>query len=260
MATASAAVRASLKGRTGGALEVPETIPGLKAWYDSRDASHFALGAGGEVSAWLSRAGSLGAIWTQGSAANQPIRVPSSSFFGGLPAVRLDGVNDSLVTSNKDAWTFLHNGSGQSTFRVYRLDSTGIVNQMALSSEAAATHFGITDFSASGSLTIRFSNGSVRETWTLNNVAHSSRDVTRWHMIGLDAANLYSRASGSSLSDPNVQAPGAGVPSVALRLGNGTANAFKGLWAQDIYYDHVLTAGETAQLATWAADTYGVDA
>ncbi len=243
-------------------IEAPEIVPGLKAWFDSRDPTYFGLGGAGEVSAWLSRAGTLGGIpWTQGTASNQPIRVAAEPLFNGLAAVLFDGVNDDIDTSNQNAWTFLHNGSGASIFRVIRFDGASATTQVVAGSETVATHVGITDYYSPANANIRYANGSgTRETWTIANVAHCARDVTRWHMIGFDTPSSYSRVSGSSLSDPNVLAPSASPPSTALRIGQGGVNSFKGWIAQDIYYDHVLTAGETTQLGNWAAATYGVAA
>jgi hypothetical protein len=75
---------------------------------------------------------------------------------------------------------------------------------------------------------------------------------------------MYARVSGSSLVRANVAgAPSSANPTTAMKLGanyTGSANFFKGLLAQEIYYDHIPTAGETTQLANWAASIYSVAA
>jgi hypothetical protein len=247
-------------------VEPPALLTGLKAWFDSRDTAYFALGGGGEVSAWLSRGGSLGAIaWSQGTAANQPIRVPSEPLMNNMPAVLFDGVNDSIITNNQNAWTFLHDGTGHSVFRVYRMDSTGAASQTISATAGSTSTVGARMQSGGvGSFSYPIYNGTAAVNLTAFG-AHSARDVARWHMLGHVTGTAYSRTSISSLSGADVggQLPSVANPTSPYRLGAvvpaGTL-PFKGLVVQDIYYDHVLSAGELATLTAWAAPLYGVAA
>jgi hypothetical protein len=260
-------------GRGGGgivvappALEVPLQIPGLMAWFDSRDPAYFALGGGGEVNAWMSCAGSLGPIaWQQGTAANQPIRAPVEPLFNNLPAVLFDGVNDWLDANSATAGVRLHNGLGGSTFRIFRLDSTGGASQKILGSANTATEIGISQTLSTANMGLLVANGSGTfvSNWTLSTAAHIARDVSRWQMWGYVAGTSHSRVSGSNLTFADAAGPpSTSPPTRILRLGaasNGSL-AVKGLLPQELHYDHVLTAGETTQLAAWAASTYGVAA
>lgn len=246
------------------ALEVPETIPGLKAWFDSRNPAHFALGAGGEVSAWLSRAGSLAGItWLQGTASNQPIRVASDPQFNNLPAVLLDGVNDSIATNDQAAWTFMHDGTGHSVFRVFRVDSTGPSAQRPLNNATNAVQIGFLQQFSTTIFSFQIVNGSGTSValWNVNTPQHYARDVSRWQMLGHVTGTSHSRVSGSSLTFADVGGPPSGAASTyPLRMGASptVTQPFKGQIVQELYYDHVLTAGETTQLANWAASIYGV--
>jgi hypothetical protein len=245
-------------------LEVPELIPGLKAWFDSRDAAYFALGGGGEVSAWLSRAGSLAGIaWTQGTASNQPIRIASEPLFNNLPAVSFDGVNDWLLTNNQNAWAFKHNGAGFSSFRVLRAD--GATPQTIFANALNLAEVGMFDQYTTTASAQRICNGSgiALVSWSLATAAYFSRGVTRWHMWGHVTGTSHQRISGNSATLPDTAGtPSAANPSFPARLGITvtTVQPLQGYIAQDLYYDHVLTAGETTQLADWSASLYGVAA
>jgi len=257
-------------GRGGGgivvgppALEAPELVPGLMAWYDSRTPAW--ITGTTTVSGWVSRAGLLGAIpWSQGSATNQPTYALAVPELGGKNALLLDGVNDWLVTSNQNAWTFLHNGTGASVFRVYRMDSTGGSVQAVLAGQNNPVHIGITNTFSTTNAILQVANGvsPLANSWSFAAAAHVARDVSRWQMWGYGAGLQHSRVSGSSLSNPDAVAPSAAPPSHVLRLGSSPTGTspFKGHIAQEIYYDHVLAAGETSQLAAWAAAEYGVAA
>lgn len=258
-------------GRGGGVgvvpptLEAPELVPGLMAWFDSRNTDYFALGAGGEVNAWLSRAGTLGSIaWQQGVGSNQPIRVAAEPLFNGMPAVQFGGVNHWLATSNQNAWTFLHNGSGSSWFTVERLDSTGAGNQGVVSSMSnSAAEIGVSELFGTSLLVHRVSNGTgtSQNAWNLGTASHYARDVSRWRMAGHVLGTRTSAVSGSTLTNPDTggQTPSAAAPTTPLRLGRTSSSYLKGYVPQLLFYNHVLTAGEAAGLAAWAS-IFGVAA
>jgi len=247
-------------------LEAPLLIPGLMAWFDSRSTDYFALGGGGEVSAWLSRAGTLGAIaWQQGVGSNQPIRVAAEPLFNNMPAVLFDGVNDWLDASSPAAGTRLHNGLGGSTFRLARIDGTGGATQRLINSAAVASQIGVLHQASTTLITYQLVNGSGTSVnaWNISTLAHYARDVSRWQMWGYVTGMMHSRVSGSSLTNADTGGPpSASNSTFTLRLGASTAGTFplKGLVPQEIHYDHILTAGETTQLANWAASIYGVAA
>lgn len=244
--------------------EAPELIPGMKAWFDSRDTAYFALGGGGEVSAWLSRAGSLAGIaWSQGTGANQPVRVVSEPLFGNMPAVQFDGVNDNFLTSSAAAWAFLHDGSGCSAFRVYRMDSTGATVQAFFANAAGAAQTGVLQSVNTSNLSSQILNGSGTTLNLFTAISQLPKNVSRWHMLGYVAGTAHSRVSGSSLTNPDTGVPSVANPTSTARMGAAAAGSslfLKGQVVQEIYYDHVLTAGETTSLANWAAAIYGVAA
>jgi len=258
-------------GRGGGGvvpppvLEAPELVPGLMAWFDSRSSSHFTLATG--VSEWRSRGGALGTslAWVQATPANQPAYLASVAAMGNRPAVQFDGVDDWLDANSPTAGTRLHNGLGASTFRIARLDSTGGATQRLLNSAANATGIGVLHQSSLTLFTLQVLNGTgtAVNSWNLSTLAHYARDVSRWQMWGYATGTMHSRVSGSSLTNADTGGPPSTSNSTAaLRVGASNAATFpmKGWVCQEIHYDHVLTAGETTQLANWAAAEYGVAA
>ena len=244
-------------------LEVPETIPGLMAWLDSRTTAQMNANPATGISSWASRAGSLGTslAWVQATSANRPVWVVSEPLFGGRPAVLFDGVNDWLEANDPNAGTRLHNGLGGSVFRVLRVDSTGGATQRAINSCATASQIGLLHQLSATILTLQVCNGSGTSvsTWNLANVAHYGRDVSRWQMWGYVTGMMHSRVSGSSLTNADTGGPpSTGPAAFPLRIGASNTGTlpFKGWLCTEIYYDHVLTAGETSQLAAWAAAEY----
>lgn len=258
--------RRNLRGGGGMPLEAPLTIPGLKAWFDARTTSHMTIATG--ISAWVSRAGSLGSIaWTQGTGGNQPAYATAVASLGGKNAVQFDGSDDYFDTNNQNAWKFLHDGTGASRFTVLRLDSTGGATQRyGQTNNASASEHGVFVQYEASAVALRVGNGSGTwlNLWSLGTAAHYARDVSRWQMWGYVDGAQHSRVSGSSLTnaDDAAQDPSTNNPSRAFRLGASpvAASPLKGYVAQEIYYDHILTAGETSLLAAWAASVYGVAA
>jgi hypothetical protein len=246
--------------------EVPEQIPGLKAWFDAGDLAYFTLN-GSSVSAWVSRGGSLGTslAFTQGTASSQPTYSTGVSTLNYRPAVQFDGTADFLNTNDQNAWTFLHDGTGASKFTVFRMDSTGPASQrFAQTTNASATERGFFMQFEAGLVSLRVSNGSGTwlNIWNNNSTPHYVKDNSRWQMWGYVDGTQYSRVSNSTLtnSDDVSQDPSSGVPTRVYRVGASSTGTglFKGWIAADLYYDHVLTNAEITALGTWANRVYGV--
>lgn len=254
-------------GRGGGGIvvvppgpEAPELVPGLKAWFDSRDPAYFTFGFGTEVAAWASRAGSIaGVSWVQAASASRPLRNPSVPELGGRPAVQFDGVDDSILTNNQNAWAFLHNGSGYSRFMVWRIDSTGAIQRFGQTSTSNAVGAQFLSQATSVTATIA-SGGATANGWTINAAPHYARNVSRWQMFGYATGTQHARVSNSSLTNADTGAPSVANPAEPYRIGTLASGIqpLKGWIAQDVYYDHVLSEAETAQLADWARAQYGV--
>jgi hypothetical protein len=159
-------------------VEVPETLAGLVAWFDSRDPSYFALGGAGEMSAWMSRAGAVaGLAWLQGVASNQAKRVASEPRFNGMPAVLFDGVNDFIDISDANAMKFLHDGSGATRFEILFIDATGGANQQGEQSATNNVQVGVNVLFGSASLTSSIMNGSGTNLNVWPNSSQHARDV-----------------------------------------------------------------------------------
>lgn len=255
---------ATARGPSGPTIETPETIPGLKAWFDVRDPIYFALGAGDTVSAWLSRAGTIGGglAWQQAVAASQPVRLSSDPLFAGAPSVSFDGVNDSLLTTNSAAWKFLHDGTGQSAFRVYWMDPTGPGVQQFVANSNAVTQSGVQQSVNTSSVALTINKGVTPAANALSGVNQTPKGVARWHMTAHGANVQYSRTSVSGVSQLDTSGPLSALnPSATLRMGAASAGSslfLKGRVVQDIYYDHALIPSEWAALGAWAAATFGV--
>jgi hypothetical protein len=255
-------------------LPVPQQISGLKAWFDSRNEalSWFAFGSGTQISGWLSRAGSMGSIaWSQSTAANQATWQSSVATFNGQPAVYFDGVNRWFDGPNQTAWTFLHNGTGSSIFHILRIDSSLAADMYFFATRyppAAPTEVGMSDWlfymppTAPG-LAVANGTAALLNNWNPG-AAFGTRDVTRWIMSGYVAGTRHARISGSALTNPDA----AGSPSSANtgripRLGAAPATGgfpYKGWVAQQIHYDHILTAPELTSLVNYFAPIYGIAA
>lgn len=251
--------------RVGGP-EAPLLIPGLKAWFDLRTDAYITISTG--ISAWVSRAGSLGSIaWTQGTAGNQPARATAVATLGSKNAAQFDGTDDGFDINNANAMKFMNDGTGASRFTVLRIDSTGGALQYFEQNASSNAQVGLGALFNTTNVTLAVYNasGSSLNVWSNNTAAHYARDTSRWWMWGYVDGTQHSRVSGSSLtnSDTGGQDPNTGNPTRALRMGASTALdslPLKGVVAQDLYYDHILTAGETAQLANYFAPIYGVAA
>lgn len=245
--------------------EAPLRVTGLKAWYDARSAAYMTLN-GSAVSAWLSRAGSLGSVsFTQGTAANQPTYEASKATFNNKGVVTFDGSNDFLTSNNTNAWKFLHDGTGASTFVVRRIDSTGGATQQLLLSASTASEVGVSWFYSTDQITPRVANGSG--TFLNNNntgAPYGARDVTAWQSMSYIDGTFSNARSGGTTSGADAvgQDPSTANPTRALILGSAAAaaNPLKGSIAQLLLFDHVLTAGERSALAAWANGEFGVAA
>lgn len=260
--------RRNRTGKSGGVVavagETPTTIPGLKAWFDSRTDDYFTFSTGAQISAWTSRAGSIGSVaWIQATSSAQPTRALSVATLGSKNAVLFDGTDDYLDTNNANAWKFLHDGTGASRFLVIRADSTGGTTQRFGQTANTSSDSGVLwQFNTTSmSLQVHKGDGTTVNTWSLSTGAHWARDVSRWQLWGYVSGMQHSRVSGSSVTNADTASPPSSAnPTRTLRMGATATpiNWIKGYVAQDLFYDHVLTAGETTQLATWANQQYGV--
>lgn len=249
------------------APEAPLLISDLAAWYDSRTDDYFTLNGSG-VSAWASRAGTMGATpLSQATAGSQPLRATSVAVLGGKNAVQFDGVDDFMDTATAADWTFLHNNTGATIFLVERADSTGLTTQTVyMTCPGTTAQMGVVCSLAATAVALRVCNGSgtYQNNWSNSNAAHYARDVSRWRSCSYGAGVQTSVVSGSTLTNADTvgQVPAVGAPLNALRLGRaaGATSSLKGYVAQIIIFKRVLTAPEIASLAAWAAAQYGVAA
>lgn len=220
------------------------------------------------ITEWRSRSGSLGTslAWTQGGASNlQPVYATAVASLNGKNAVQFDGTDDYFDTNNANAWKFLHDGTGASRFFIWRIDSTGgATMRYGQSQDSSASEIGISESNGAAAVTMRVANGSGTfvNNYTTAPSGHYARDVSRWQMWGYATGTQHSRVSGSLLTnaDTGGQSPSSSNPTRTYRLGASASGAlpFKGYIAQDIYYDHVLTAGELTSLVNFFAPIYGV--
>jgi hypothetical protein len=261
----------------GGAVvpppEVPLTIPGLGAWYDSRTNDYFALREVSPtekyITTWLSRAGSMGAVpLTQGIASNQPLRVLGAAVMNNQQSVLLDGVDDFMSAAVAADWTFLHDGSGHTVVTVERVDSTDDSNSTLMGTTSGNNlNSGIYQNFATANMTLRISNSSGAgfvSNWAVAAPTHYARDVSRWRAEAHVTGTRTSAVSGSLLTNPDTvgQPPSAVNPEYPLRLGR-SANAvtsYKGHIPQILVYKRGLTAPEMASLGAFFAPIYGVAA
>ncbi len=242
-------------------IETPQTIAGLAAWFSARSSSHITLATG--VSAWLSRAGSLGAVTlSQGITANQPAYVTSVASLGGRPAILFDGSNDSLVVSTASQWTFLHNGTGAFIFLVMRADSTGGATQRVFSSAETATEHGCLFQLTTTTARALVYNGSGTAASDLNSSTSAlfARDVSRWQAWDYSTAGGQDLYVSGATATQAAGSPSATAPSRAFRVGANASSgsAFKGWISEIIIYAGAPSASDRAALASWANREYGV--
>lgn len=244
-------------------VEVPLGIPGLKAWFDTRSDDYFTFSSGSSISAWLSRAGSMGAItFGQATSGSQPTRATGVAVLNGKQAVQFDGAGDYMDSSTQNGWKFMSDGSGGTYFMVLHNESTA-GTQLLMQNATPAADVGFYHDAPTSSTTssLRWLNGSGT-TLNSSNPAHAPKDVPRWQAVSYSTNALSSYASGVALAnstDTAGQAPSASNPTRALRLGAyvGPGNYYKGYIAQLLFYDHVLSSAERQALAEWAAREYG---
>lgn len=249
------------------ASEAPLLIADLAAWYDSRTDAYFTL-SGSNVTAWASRAGSMGATpISQGTALSQPTRATAVASLGGKNAVLFDGTSDFMSAATAADWTFLHNNSGATVFSVERFDSTGPANQVVLQTfPLGAATSGVYHNMRTTTLEVTIGNGSgtYQNNWGIVTAAHFAKDVSRWRSWSYGSNAQTSRVSGSTLTSADVggQVPSVVAPVNGLRLGRGSSatSSLKGHLAQLIVFKRVLSAAEITSLGTWAASVYGVAA
>jgi hypothetical protein len=243
-------------------LEVPEQIPDLAAWYDSRTDDYFAL-AGSSITTWLSRAGSMGgAPLTQGTASNQPVRALAVPALGGRNGVQFDGVNDFLAGLAPADWPFLHNNTGRTIVTLEYVDSTGGVDQVLHgTNQFVAGSTGVFWWSRVNSIdgVIYNASGAALNALSSLSAPFRTRDLLRWRAWAHGGGVSTVSASGASVSNPDAGVASALAPVYPFRLGQisgGGGNNFKGYMPQLLFYKRVLTPAELASLGGFFAAEY----
>jgi hypothetical protein len=255
-------------GPSGGGLtppppttEAPELIPDLAAWYDSRTDAYFAL-SGANVTAWMSRAGSLGAApLAQGTGSNQPPRATGVGALNGQQSVQFD-TPFFLQGAVAADWPFFHDNTGATIVTVEYVDSTGGANQYVISTYAgSAATAGVIHQMRVGSFSPQIGNGSgtLQQAWTNLTATHFARNVARWRAWAYGAGVQTSRVSSSALTNPDTvgQTPSAAAPLNALRVGHN-GSPLKGYLPQIVIYKRVITLAESNSLGAFFAPIYGV--
>jgi hypothetical protein len=243
------------------------TIASLKAWFDPTSDAYFTFSTGAQISAWVSRLGSLGSVTlAQATSGNQPLRSSATASLGNKNTVQFDGTDDFLQASTASDWTFLHNNTGATIINVERIDSTGFATQVvyATCGNSAASTGMFNTFG--GSLTNRVANGSgtFQNNWSIATAAHFARDVSRWRAWSYGGATAGSHVSGSSLTnaDTGGQVPAVGAPTLAFTLGRSTVAgaSWKGHSGDIIICGSVLSDTERNTIAGLLATKYTVSA
>jgi hypothetical protein len=244
-------------------LEAPELIPDLAAWYDSRTDAYFAL-SGANVTAWMSRAGSLGAApLAQGVGANQPVRATGVGVLNGQQSAQFDSPQFLLAALAAD-WGFLQDNTGATVVTVEYVDSTGAADQYVISTyNNLNTTVGVTHQMRLASFSPSIGNGSgtYQQAWTNTTGTHFARNVARWRAWSYGAGVQTSRVSSSALTNADTigQTPSAAAPLNALRLSRNTV-PLKGFLPQVVVYKRAITLAECNALAAFFAPIYGVAA
>lgn len=248
--------------------EAPLSISDMAFFFDARTDDYFTFSSGSQISAWVSRAGSLGSVsWPQGTSGNQPTRATAVASLGNKNAVLFDGSDDFFQATTAAQWAFLSNGTGATIFTVERLDSTGPATQNVMGTmSAGAAAVGSWQQHRSGDLLIRIGNGSG--TYLNNQViltaSHYQKDTSRWRAWahGSGVQKSYVSGSTATLADTGGQVASSSAPEYALRVGRGatSSSSMKGYLAVSIGYTRDLSAAEIAILASWANIEFGVAA
>jgi hypothetical protein len=245
--------------------DAPLNIPGLKAWFDARSDEYFTFSTGAQISAWVSRAGSLGNIaWGQSTSANQAVRAQGVSVLNGTNTVQFDGVNDFMESTSQDAWKSLHDGTGSEVFFILSVDTTGQTIQNLLIDALGSIDVGIMlrVRDSTGANGQRICNGSGTNYTNAFNFTGSAD--TEWRSVAYTEGTITVSYTGTSLTHADTvgQPPSSASPTRTVTLGwtPGGGQVFKGHLAQLLFFDHVLTTAERASLAAWANREFGVAA
>jgi hypothetical protein len=211
-------------------------LSSLKAWFDPTSDDYFTFSTGAQISAWVSRLGSLGAVtMAQATSGNQPLRSVATASLNNKNTVQFDGSDDFLAGATPSDWTFMHNNTGACVLTIERADSTGVATQYPYDTcSNSAANIGMF-ISLGASMTVRVANGSgtFQNNFSTAVSAHFSRDVSKWRAWTYGGGSAGFHVTGSSLSqaDTGGQTPSVAAPSNALTLGRssaGVSTSFKG--------------------------------
>lgn len=243
------------------------TLSSLQAWWDPTIDDYFTFSTGAQVSAWLSRAGALGAIsWGQATSANQATRALAVANMGNKNTVRFDGTNDFFTISNQNAVKFLHDGTGATVIWVRRIDSTGPATQQILLSAALNTEIGVgLSYTTTPATSLRWRNGSGTLLAALDPAGSGVRDASAWEAVSYADELITHARSGSvtTAADTVGQEPSASNPTRALILGStavATTNPLKGDLGDVLMFSEVLSETVRNNVVALLAQKYGVAA
>lgn len=233
----------------------------VAAHLDPTSDAYFTFSSGAQISAYVDRI--AGQVFSQGTAANQPLRDVATATMGGKNTVFCDGVSDFLgASANPNFFKFLHDGNpGASVFVAFRQDGTSPATSSLFRSASTAAQVGWHLQLTTGASLSNVYNGSgtAVNSWTNADAAHYARDLSRVQMWGYVDGTSYSRIPGSSLSnaDTVAQDPSIANPSAALLMGSGSA-AFKGWIGDVVFLRRIATADETSIIFAYLKTKYSL--
>jgi hypothetical protein len=257
-----------LGGEGAGGGITPDSVAGLKAWYDAADTATISL-SGSAVTQWNDKSGN-GFHVTQSTSAQRPS--------SGINTINSKNVltfagDDVLSAATASDWTFLHNSTGSTVFAVAISDNTDAFEYSIFATSVGSSERGcalrvaspdpqtlspfVSTGGGSGTLVSLISGGTftagtafyVSGIWDNSNATLANRSL--W------------RKNGGTQFGTNAQddSPSSSNPARALCVGNNTNSgsyAWTGKIAEIIMYTGVLSGTDITGINSYLASKWGI--
>ena len=234
----------------------PVATPSL--WLDASDAASFTYSSGSVISSWKDLSGN-NRNFTQSTVASQPTRV--TNVINSLPAVRFDGVNDSLGTSD---WL----ASNRTYFWVFRTPSSiagggsGSIALLAGANSFPLMVFGLGAQTGSISgevisiLGVSTGGAQIRGRYTTSTISAGNYQMNVTTDSSYASALRFNKTATSTSVSPNGDLNSQTYPGyVAYTAGNDGLTWDAG---EILIYDRVLSGSEITTVESYFTTKWGV--
>jgi len=237
----------------------PTDIAGCIGWFDMQDATAYTT-VSGAVSAIINKASNV--TWSQSTAANRPTYTASG--INSLPCMTLDGVNDTIISSESAVYTALKDTSAYTIFYVAQITDLNAIEVIFGVGNSTNTTIGTRRWGTTNTGGGKWSNNNTNDassvfTASSSGATNTNANVFEWFSPG----TTVSLSVNGAAADPNAAScnPGTLTPNnsaIGCRPSSVLGSFYKGKLGELLIYNNNVSSTDRSTIRSWLGSKWGI--